>query len=66
MSDNENRQLEQLFGGNKRIKATLEQACGFSNKTSATDDAQGRSLGINNPYLGMSFSELKALEHGLR
>lgn len=25
-----------------------------------------RSLGINNPYLGMSFSELKALEHGLR
>ena len=40
MSDNENRQLEQLFGGNKRIKAMLEQACGFSNKTSATDDAQ--------------------------
>ena len=25
-----------------------------------------QSLGINNPYLGMSFSELKALGHGLR
>ena len=25
-----------------------------------------QSLGINNPYLGMSFSELKNLEHGLR
>ena len=25
-----------------------------------------QSLGINNPYLGMSFSELKALGHRLR
>ena len=25
-----------------------------------------QSLGIENPYLGMSFSELKALGHGLR
>jgi len=24
------------------------------------------SVGIKNPYLGMSFSELKALGHGLR
>ena len=25
-----------------------------------------QSLGIENPYLGMSFSELKALGHGMR
>ncbi len=25
-----------------------------------------QSLGIENPYLGMSFSDLKALGHGLR
>ena len=31
-----------------------------------TQKRLNQSLGIENPYLGMSFSELKALGHGLR
>lgn len=32
MDSNEHGELERIFGGNSRIKATLEQVCGFRNK----------------------------------
>lgn len=40
MDSNEHRELERLFGGNPRIKATLEQACGFCNKDTKPAETQ--------------------------
>ena len=40
MNSNEQQELERLFGGNPRIKATLEQTCGFGNENSDPTTAQ--------------------------
>ena len=40
MNDNENQELERLFGGDTRIKATLEQTCDFGRKTAESKGAQ--------------------------
>ena len=40
MNDNENQELERLFGGDTRIKATLEQTCDFGRGDSSTAETQ--------------------------
>ncbi len=40
MNDNENQELERLFGGNPRIQATLEQACDTGRSCTATATAE--------------------------
>ena len=64
MNSNEQQELERLFGSHPCIKATLEPV--DSATRIQTQRKLNQSLGIENPYLGMSFSELKALGHGLR
>ena len=62
MNENE---LDRLYGGNPLIKSTLDQPV-TSQEAIAQQRRLDQSQGIENPYLGMSFSELKALGHGLR
>ena len=40
MNNDEQQQLERLFGGNPNLKATLEQTCDFGNKDKDTTEAQ--------------------------
>ncbi|MGM9690654.1 MAG: hypothetical protein ACI3ZJ_07520 [Bacteroidaceae bacterium] len=60
-SKNRNDYLEAIHASKPRWNrsVTLEEVIQRQRKLN-------QSLGIKNPYLGMSFSELKALGHGLR
>ena len=60
-SKNRNDYLEAIHASKPRWNrsVTLEEVIQRQRKLN-------QSLGIENPYLGMSFSELKALGHGLR
>ncbi len=60
-SKNRNDYLEAIHASKPRWNrsVTLEEVIQRQRKLS-------QSLGIENPYLGMSFSNLKALGHGLR
>ena len=60
-SKNRNDYLEAIHASNPRWNrsVTLEEVIQRQRKLN-------QSLGIENPYLGMSFINLKALGHGLR
>ena len=60
-SKNRNDYLEAIHASKPRWNrsVTLEEVIQRQRKLN-------QSLGIENPYLGMSFSDLKALGHGLR
>ena len=60
-SKNRNDYLEAIHASKPRWNrsVTLEEVIQRQRKLN-------QSLGIENPYLGMSFSNLKALGHGLR